>query len=72
MPAIHEAIDRMTTAEKFEAMDYLWASLSADSDGIPPAWHEHELARTAARVESGLEHPIPWPAARDILDGLFK
>jgi hypothetical protein len=72
MPAIHEAIDRMTTAEKFEAMDYLWASLSADTDSIPPAWHERELARTAERVASGAERPIPWPAARDILDGLFK
>ena len=27
MPAVMEAIDHMTTSEKFETMDYLWASL---------------------------------------------
>ena len=29
MPAVMEAIDRMTTAEKFETMNYLWSSISA-------------------------------------------
>ena len=53
MPAVMEAIDRMSTSEKFETMDYLWQSLSADGENFSPAWHQHELAKTEARVASG-------------------
>ena len=37
MPVVMEAIDRMTTAEKVEVMNYLWASLSSTGDGIQPS-----------------------------------
>ena len=71
MPAVMEAIDRMTTAEKFDTMNYLWASLSASGDNLSPAWHEHELAKTAARVKAGIERPISWHAAKEIIAGTF-
>ena len=71
MPAVMEAIDRMTTSEKFDTMNYLWSSLSASGDNLTPAWHERELARTAARVKAGNEHPISWRAAKEIIAGAF-
>ena len=37
MSAVAEAIDKMTTAEKFDTMNYLWSSLSISSDaGLSP------------------------------------
>ena len=69
MPAVMEAIDKMSTSEKLQMMDYLWQSLSADGDSLSPAWHQRELAKTEARVASGQERPIPWEAAKSILRG---
>ncbi|MBQ7190465.1 MAG: addiction module protein [Kiritimatiellae bacterium] len=71
MPAVIEAIDRMTTSEKFDTMNYLWSSLAASGDNLSPAWHQHELEKTAARVASGIERPIPWKAAKEIIRGAF-
>ena len=72
MPAVMEAIDRMTTSEKLETMDYLWSSISSAGDNLSPAWHERELRKTEARVASGIERPIPWSAAKEILKGAFR
>jgi len=68
MPMIKEAIDRMNVAEKLQAMDYLWASLSHTDLALAPAWHEDELRATEARVAAGLEQPIPWESAKAILN----
>ena len=69
MPAVMEAIDNMSTSEKFQTMDYLWQSLSLKGDYFSPAWHQHELAKTEARVMAGQERPIPWETAKAILTG---
>lgn len=69
MPMVKEAIDGMSIDEKFSTMDYLWKSLSAESDRLVPAWHERELRATEARVAAGMENPIPWAAAKMILQG---
>ncbi len=71
MPAVMDAIDRMTTSEKFDTMNYLWSSLAASGSDLAPAWHQHELEKTAARVASGIERPIPWNAAKEIIKGAF-
>ena len=71
MPAVMEAIDRMTTSEKFDAMNYLWSSLSKSGDNLVPDWHRRELAKTEARVAAGIERPIPWPAAKEIIKSAF-
>ena len=71
MPAVMEAIDGMTTSEKFDTMNYLWASLSASGDNLSSVWHEHELAKTVARVKAGNERPISWRAAKEIIAGVF-
>ena len=64
MPAVREAIDKMSTSEKFQTMDYLWQSLSSEGEALSPAWHQRELAETEARVACGQERPIPWEAAK--------
>ena len=37
-------------------MELLWECLSKDLSDEVPAWHQHELAETEARVEAGQEH----------------
>ena len=69
MPMMKDAINKMTIEEKFSTMDYIWASLSADSDRLIPAWHERELKAAEARVVAGVERPILWAAAKMILQG---
>ena len=71
MPAVTEAIDKMTTAEKFDTMNYLWSSLSFSGDELVPDWHRRELEKTEARVAAGMERPISWDAAKEIIKGEF-
>ena len=66
MPAVLEAIDRMSAREKMETANYIWAALSRTSDQIP-SWHADELSKTAMRVSEGQEHPIPWSMAKELL-----
>ena len=70
MPMVKDAINQMTVEEKFSTLDYIWASLSADSDRLIPAWHERELRATEERVAAGVERLIPWTAAKMILQGV--
>ena len=69
MPEVLEAIDKMTTSEKFETMDYILSSISANGDVLTLSWHERELLKTEARVAAGTERPMPWEAAKAILRG---
>ena len=39
MPAVMEEIDRMTTAEKVEVMNYLWGSVVSSGEMFVPVWH---------------------------------
>ncbi len=39
MPAVMEAIDKMTTEEKVEIMNYLWGTLAASGEQFVPVWH---------------------------------
>lgn len=48
MPAVMEAIDKMTTAEKVEVMNYLWGAVVASGEAFVPVWHiadSHNSAR---------------------------
>lgn len=63
MPAVQEAIDRMSFADKVKTMEYLWAAMTADAEPEPPAWHEDVLAARRRRVEAGEEHFIPLEEA---------
>ena len=39
MPAVMEAIDRMTPEEKVEVMNYLWGTMMASGERFVPVWH---------------------------------
>ena len=57
MPAVMEAIDRMTSDERVKTMEYLWAVMTAVAAAAPepPAWHGDVLAERRRRVQSGEE-----------------
>lgn len=55
MPAVQEAIDRMSFADKVKTMEYLWMAMTAVAEPDPPAWHEDVLAARRRRVEAGEE-----------------
>ena len=47
-------IERMSTAEKLQAMELLWRSMSREPDKLEsPAWHGKVLAQRLAKVEAG-------------------
>ena len=52
--SLKEEVSRLTTPERLEAMELLWASLSNGPDGIEsPAWHAQVLAARQATVDAG-------------------
>jgi putative addiction module component (TIGR02574 family) len=47
-------IERMTLAERLQAMELLWRSLSTRPGKMEsPAWHKKVLAKRLAKLESG-------------------
>ena len=65
MPAVMEAIEKMTHEEKLHAMDMLWTSIIASSGEFePPVWHEAVLNERRRQIESGEAHFIPWEDAK--------
>ncbi|WP_417739001.1 addiction module protein [Rosistilla oblonga] len=46
-------LETMTTAQKLDAMEQLWASLRSSADYSPPDWHAEILAERKRRVENG-------------------
>ena len=61
-------LNKMSRAEKLQAMETLWSDLSQDETNIEsPSWHDNVLKDTEQRVTSGLETPIPWNDAKQQL-----
>ncbi len=58
-------IENLTTNEKIELMEKLWADLSASPDYSPPAWHGEELTRRKNAVEEGLETYTDWDKVKE-------
>jgi putative addiction module component (TIGR02574 family) len=47
-------IERMSLAERLQAMELLWRSISAEPDKLEsPAWHKKILEKRLAKVEAG-------------------
>jgi len=63
MPAVTEAIDRMSSDEKVKTMEYLWSAMTATAEPEPPAWHGDVLAERRRRVAAGEEKFIPLEEA---------
>jgi putative addiction module component (TIGR02574 family) len=47
-------IERMSFAERLQAMELLWRSIAAEPDKLEsPGWHKKILAKRLAKVEAG-------------------
>jgi putative addiction module component (TIGR02574 family) len=47
-------IEQMTVAERIEAMELLWRSISAKPERvISPAWHGEVLQKRLSKIEAG-------------------
>jgi len=47
-------IERMSFAERLQAMELLWRSMAAEPDKLEsPGWHKKILASRLAKVEAG-------------------
>lgn len=61
-------IDKMSKAEKLQAMESLWVDLSKDETSIESfSWHGDVLKETEERVSSGSESPVDWATAKQEL-----
>ena len=57
-------LERMTRAEKLQAMEALWIDLSRDEASVEsPSWHHAVLKETEARVAAGQEQLADWTTA---------
>jgi putative addiction module component (TIGR02574 family) len=51
---LKEEVSRLSKAERLQAMEWLWASLSKEPKDIEsPEWHGEVLAARKAKVDSG-------------------
>jgi Putative addiction module component len=58
-------LDEMTTAEKLQAIEEIWADLQRAPDEIcSPGWHADVLAARENRVREGKSHFSPWAEAK--------
>lgn len=63
--SINLPLDSMTTSQKLEAMEALWASLCENpSEVASPAWHAAILADRQRRLESGQAVASDWESAK--------
>lgn len=47
-------IERMSVAERLQAMELLWASLSQDPEAVPsPGWHGQVLSDRLEKIQRG-------------------
>ena len=59
MPAVMESIDKMTTSEKFETIEYLVSSISAAGENLSDEWRS-EVTRRHAEVLHGDVELVPF------------
>jgi len=62
-------LDKMTPAEKLEAIEILWADLCAHEAEMPvPSWQAEILLEREAAVARGEQVPVDWERAKQQLD----
>jgi hypothetical protein len=71
--SIAPSLEKMTTAEKLEAMEALWADLSREPERFEsPAWHKIMLDERRAAVRAGKATYTDWDVARKRLRKKLK
>ena len=63
--SVNLPLDQMTTEEKRQAMEALWADLTRNDEQFEsPGWHKQVLQEREQRIESGQESFIDWEVAK--------
>jgi hypothetical protein len=58
-------LERMSTAEKLDVMETIWADLCRDEAKVEsPAWHETLLREREQALREGREIPMDWEEAK--------
>jgi len=58
-------LDEMTTVEKLQALEEIWADLQRVPEELPsPGWHADVLAAREHRVREGTSRFSDWDAAK--------
>ena len=67
-------IEKMTVAEKLQAIEQIWDSLvDSNPEAVPsPDWHREELVARGKRLESGETTISTWDEAEKRFDNLGK
>ena len=65
-------LDQMTIAEKLQAMEALWQSLSQSGRMPSPEWHRQVLEEREKRFKAGLEQTVDWETAKKELRSRLK
>ena len=55
MPAIKDALTKMSTVEKLQVMEFLWSALSSHYQVESPAWHDAVLDERANATDDEFE-----------------
>lgn len=58
-------LDKLSTSEKIELMEKLWANLSTSPDYTTPEWHGKELAKRKNAAEEGKVTYTEWSKAKE-------
>ena len=65
---LKEEVSRLSKAERLQAMEWLWASLSKEQQDIEsPEWHGEVLSARQAKVDSGEAQFLTVDRLRDRL-----
>ena len=63
--SVNLPLDKMTTEEKLQAMEALWADLTQNEEQFEsPGWHKQVLQEREQRIESREESFIDWEVAK--------
>jgi putative addiction module component (TIGR02574 family) len=61
-------VERMSVAERLQAMELLWRSMTREPDKVKsPAWHGEILAQRLAKVEAGKGQFLTLPQLKQRL-----
>ncbi len=60
MPAVMEAIDKMSTDEKFTVINLIWQDIAASLDVPGPEWHFTVLREREQSIADGSEQLVDW------------
>lgn len=60
MPAVMEAVQNMSTEEKFLVSDMLWRDIAASSEEYAPQWHFDVLREREQSLADGTAKLLDW------------